>query len=420
MSTAQDFICRHGLAPLPFDPVEEAGRMLEDMREGLRGRVRSIPMIPAYVSNDGAVPLDRSAVVIDAGGTNFRSALVRFTKTGYEVAELKKTRMPGVAEPCTWEDFIRFVADEIQPLLDRANSIGFCFSYSAEITPDMDGRVNCIDKEVVVTGSRGRLIGASLLEELSRRGISGKRVIVLNDTVAVLLGGASLLDKSDYSGFIGQVSGTGTNTCVSLPCRDIPKLGIDGPQGMLINLESGFYTGIRGGDIDRRLDAESLNPGSKLFEKLSSGAYLGELCRLALVTAADEGLLSAEGAGVAKRLEGVDGADVDAWARGGFPAGCDWDKELIRELSRAILMRSAGCMCVNLLALALLTGQGREPERPLCVCAEGSLVQKSDCYRERLTALLEEHGRERLGLHLLLRVGNGTTLPGTAAAALLN
>ena len=50
-------------------------------------------------------------------------------------------------QPCTWEEFISFVADRIEPLMGRAESIGFCFSYSADITPDMDGRVIRIDKE---------------------------------------------------------------------------------------------------------------------------------------------------------------------------------------------------------------------------------------------------------------------------------
>ena len=62
-------------------------------------------------------------------------ALVRFEEDGCHVSELSKCRMPGVGEPCTWEEFISFVADRIEPLMGRAESIGFCFSYSADITP---------------------------------------------------------------------------------------------------------------------------------------------------------------------------------------------------------------------------------------------------------------------------------------------
>ena len=163
---------------------------------------------------------------------------------------------------------------------------------SPVITPERDGRVVCIDKEVVITDCEGQLVGASLLAELARRGITGKRAVILNDTVAVLLGGAAQLDKDAYSGFIGQVSGTGTNTCVSLPVSQIGKLGQSGERGMVVNLESGEYDGIEGGDYDRMLDAGSHAPGTKRFEKLTAGVYLGELARLMLRGAADEGLLS--------------------------------------------------------------------------------------------------------------------------------
>jgi len=415
-----DFLRRHALAPDTIEIGREARAMAEDMRAGLCGETRSTLMIPTYLSNDGSIPVGSAAAVIDAGGTNFRSAAVRFEKDGCRVEGLAKAKMPGTDAPCTWDEFTAFTAGQIAPLMDKCGCIGFCFSYSAEITPEMDGRVNRIDKEVVVTGSEGQLIGASLTAKLEQRGIRGKKVVVLNDTVAALLGGAAILDKSAYGGFIGQVSGTGTNTCVSLPRREIKKLGLDGEQGMIVNAESGMYDGIRGGDIDARLDRESLNPGSKIFEKLTAGAYLGELCRLALLTARDEGLFSGEGAERLHALEKIDGANVDAWARGEeleLLGGEPGDGALARELCRALLLRSARCMCVNLLALGLLIAP--QGGKPICVCAEGSLVQRCGIYREELQFLLAEHGA-RMGLRYELRVGEGTTLPGSAAAALLN
>lgn len=421
-SRVREFLNRHGMDPESVDVQSCAEAMLADMRRGLAGEKSDMPMIPTYLSNDELLPLGRCAAVIDAGGTNFRSALVRFEKDGCHVSELKKRRMPGVESPCTWDGFIAFVADSIEPLMDRTDCIGFCFSYSARITPDMDGRVDRIDKEVVVTGSEGQMIGASLKAELARRGIGGKHVVVLNDTAAVLLGGAAALDKIAYSGFIGQVSGTGTNTCVSLPERAIEKLGRGGGRGMIVNMESGLYAGIQGGDFDRILDERSNNLGSKKFEKLTAGVYLGELCRLMLRAAADEGLLSPSGAAGARGLGSVDSSVIDAWAAGenGDMLGGDADDlAFAGELSRALFVRSARCMCADLLALAMLTGAGRDAEKPLCILAEGSLVQKSRFYRPELERLLGVYGREN-GVCFELRVGEETTLPGSAAAVLLN
>lgn len=418
---AQEFLTRHGMNPESIEPDEWIGVMCAEMARGLAGGECSMDMIPTYLSNDGLLHPGSAAVVIDAGGTNFRSALVRFTDTDAVVSDMSKCQMPGISEPCSWEDFIRFAADRIEPLMDKADVIGFCFSYSAEITPERDGRVITIDKEVVITGCEGKLVGASLLAELARRGITGKRAVILNDTVAVLLGGAATLDKSAYSGFIGQVSGTGTNTCVSLPLSKIGKLGMQGEKGMIINLESGEYDGIPGGDFDRVLDEESHNPGCKRFEKLTAGVYLGELCRQMLLAAADEGLLTPAGAEKVRALHAFDSSVIDAWASGdGLQLlGDDPDDgAFARELSLALFRRSARCMCINLVALAELADAGRD--RPMCVLAEGSLVQKGHHYRPELERLLALYGAEKRGRRLELRVGEETTIPGAAAAAVLN
>ena len=415
------FLKEHGMSPALIDPEREIDAMAADMRRGLAGETCSMDMIPTYLSNDGALVPGVSAVVIDAGGTNFRRALVSFEADGCHVSQLQRQKMPGIGSPCTWQDFIGFTADAIEPLMDQADVIGFCFSYAAVITPEMDGRVISIDKEVNITGCEGELIGASLVKELERRGFAGKRVVILNDTVAVLLGGAADLEKSMYSAFVGQVSGTGTNTCVSLPVSAIGKLGQTGEQGMIVNLESGKYNGLRGGDFDQRLDEHSQDPGNKLFEKLTAGVYLGELCRLMLCGAAEEGLLSPAGAESARSLPAFDSSVIDAWASGEgyerFSADPE-DQAFARTLSLALFHRSARCMCINLLALAELAGAGKE--KPMCVIAEGSLVQKSRHYRPELIRLLELYGREKRGVQVELRVGEDTTLPGSAAAALLN
>ena len=418
-----EFLDRHGINAENIVIRYWAEDMCEHMQSALRGEIISMPMIPTYLSNDGELPKNTSAVVIDAGGTNFRSGIVRFTEDGYELSDLKRTRMPGTDKPCTWEELISFTADQIEPLLDRADRIGFCFSYEAEITPDMDGRVHDMDKEVRVTGCEGRLVGASLLEELARRGITGKRVVVLNDTVAALMGGTATVDKSRFSGFIGQVSGTGTNTCVSLPASAIRKLGIDSERGMIVNTESGLYDGMHGGDLDAVLDGQSLMPGVKLLEKLSSGVYLGGICRLLLNDAADTAVVSEETAALIRQLGDFDGATVDAWASGvglDAVAANHEDQEFVIAVCRELLMRSARCMCVNLMALALLTGAGTDKNRPICVCAEGSLVQKSEIYKRELLRLLIEYCGRMHGIWFRLLIGSDTTLPGTAAAALLN
>ena len=184
-----------------------------------------------------------------------------------------------------------------------------------------------------------------------------------------------------------------------------------------------MYDGIESGDFDLLLDRESNNPGDKDFEKKTAGVYLGELCRLMLLSAGEEGFISPASLEKARALGHIDSSVIDAWSAGeGLDkiAACPADADFVRELSLSLFQRSARCMCVNLLAIARLIRAGREADRPVCVCAEGSLVQRSHHYRPVLEKLLETEGREKLGLHFLLLVGSETTLPGSAAAALLN
>ena len=421
MSRATEFLARHGMSPERIDPIPEAERMADSLREGLAHYGATVPMIPTWLRVDGAIEAGEKAVVIDAGGTNFRCALARFTADGCRIEQMSKRKMPGIETPATWDEFIAFTADAIEPLLAEADAVGFCFSYSADITPEIDGRVIRIDKEVTITGCEGKLVGESLLAELERRGVTGKRVVVLNDTAAVLLGGTASLDKTRYDGFIGQVSGTGTNTCCVLPLSRIGKLGRAEETRILVNLESGLYDGLPRGGFDLALDRASQNPGLKFLEKLTAGVYLGELVRLMVEAAAGEGEIAPETTERVRELGRFDAAAVDAWAAGEglgeLCAGAE-DARFLRELSRAMFERSARAMCVNLLAILLLTGEGRE--KPVCLCAEGSLVQKGRYYRPRLEALLREFALGALGRSVELRVGQETTLPGAAAAALLN
>lgn len=419
MNTVNEFLKRHGMLPEDICPSDEAEKMLSEMRRGLKGEVCSLPMIPTYLKT-GKIG-SGSAAVIDAGGTNFRSALVTFTENGYKTEHLTKKKMPGIGKAVEWEEFISFAADSIMPLMEYTDRIGFCFSYSADITPEIDGKVRSIDKEVVINNSSGKLVGRSLLDELERRGIFGKRIVILNDTAAVMLGGASILDNSKYDGFIAQVSGTGTNTCCSVHTEKIVKLGLTGDEGMIINTESGMYDGIAMGDFDKILDSQSLNVGFKHFEKMTAGVYLGTLCSLMLSAGCEEGFISENTLETLQIAGEIDGAVIDAWSMGENLYGIDEEEaRFVQGISRALFKRSARCMCTNLAALMLLTGKGKNPDKPVCVCAEGSLVQKSRIYRPELERLMEEHICGILGLHAVLVPVEESTLPGAAAAAILN
>jgi len=420
---AMDFLKRYGMDAAAIDVADLAKRMLAGMEYGLANKTLTMPMIPTYVKIGQEIPNGVPVAVIDAGGTNYRSALVTIADGDYTVEHLEKRPMPGVGTPVDWDEFITFVADSIMPLMDKADSVGFCFSYPAEVTPEIDGRVIRFTKEVNIRGAEGKLVAAAVKAELEKRGVTGKKIVILNDTVAVLLGGSALIDRSACGGFIGQVSGTGANTCCILPMNKIPKLGTDDTTKILINLESGSYMDMEPGHFDQILDAESKEPGKSRFEKMTAGVYLGELCRLMLKAAAEEGLLSEYTAQKARELGTIDSAVIDAWASGerlDEISDNEDDAGFASTLSYQLIERSAKCMCACITAELMLTGEGKDSEKPVCVLAEGSLVQKSRHFRPVLEQWLESYTQNELGLHATIRIGQDTTLLGSAAAALFN
>ena len=257
-----------------------------------------------------------------------------------------------------------------------------------------------------------------MLRELERRGICGKRAVLLNDTAAVLLGGSAGLDTAAYSALIGQVSGTGTNTCCDIDAGRITKLKAAAPGRMIVNLESGMYDGIARGDLDDALDRQSENPGLKHFEKLTAGVYLGALCSAAVIKAVQEGCVSKAAGERMAALGRIDSAVVDGFACGeGLEGFSPEDAQFIRTVAETIIERSAKCMAINLAAILLLTGGGRD--KPALICAEGSLVQKSRVYKPALDKYLAAFAVDE-GLKYEYIVGDGSTMTGSAAAALLN
>ena len=416
----RSFLIRYGMLDPDFDMLALANCMCEEMRHGLLGEESSYPMIPTYLSAEGEIAEGEPVAVIDAGGTNFRSALVHFENGCCVEEHLKKCGMPGVDTPVTWQEFISFVADQVEELMPYTDRIGFCFSYTAEITPDIDGRVVCIDKEVVVTGCEGKLVGDSLTRELSKRGWPGKRVVVLNDTAAVQLGGMAKHLKDPFRISFGQVSGTGTNTCLTVRGDMLGKLG-SGSYDMIVNMESGMFHSLPQSLFDRELDLASHNPGQKRLEKMTAGVYLGELCHLMLHRAAVDGMFSDSCAETILELPHVESWEADAWATGeNMERFCPTEEDAahISGLARFLFKRSARLMCANLIGMVLLTDAGRSSTA--AICAEGSLIQRNHIYKPELDCLLDRYLRKELGRDIVYLAEEDTTLPGAAVAALLN
>ena len=422
-----EFLKRHG-----FDPEALSAEVLLDtfageMEAGLRGEPSSLAMIPSYLTAGAGIAPGRPVIVIDAGGTNLRVCTVSFDASGSPaISNFSKCSMPGVEREVSAEEFFSFIASRVEPLLPLAGDIGFCFSYPAEITPDCDGRLIQWSKQIKAPEVVGMFVGAELARRLAPMGFTG-RISVLNDTVATLLAGVSSGVSRNYSSYAGIILGTGTNSAAIVrneaiaKCPSLPRGG-----SMIVNLETGNFAPLPLSDFDRRLHAQTLDPGKYNFEKQISGGYLGALGLCALKTAAEDGILSANAAQAIVALHALENKDFDdfcdnPYCGSGALAALDFtagDRRAIQAIGEAIYSRASFLSAVNVSAAAILSGEGHDPLAPICINIDGSTYYrtrtaefKSRC-EETIRAILG-----RRGIHYRIVCVEDSPIIGAAIAA---
>ena len=420
--TAREFLARHGMYSAQTDLDLSLAEFLRQMRAGLAGEPSSLMMIPTYISA-GVPPKNRRVLALDAGGTNFRAAVVSFDGAGAPTIErMEKRPMPGTRGKLTRDELFGAIADAIMPMADASDDVGFCFSFPAEILPSREGRILCFNKEVKIDGAEGALIGAGINAALSCRGKKPKRFTLLNDTVATLLTGMSG-DTSRFDGYIGYILGTGTNTAYQERGGAIPKLpGANEP--MIVNMESGGYDGFRQGTFDRELDGASEVPGDHKMEKMISGAYQGDLIYRTVRGAAKEGLFSDAFRRRLERFSTFSMLEISAYCAGETDSelaalpGNDAEAGILWTIVEDSFDRAARMTAVNFAAILTQTDTGRTPERPACITAEGTTFFKSPLFRPKLDGYIARWLNQKQKRYCAILQGEGATIYGSAVAAL--
>ncbi len=418
MIKVAQFMKDHGMDAERVDLAEYTKAFADAMHAGLAAPQKNMPMLPTYLYSSGKLQKGEKAIVIDAGGTNFRTALIGFDGKKDVIDALDKRPMPGAAEPAAWEQFISCVADCVQPLLKQAKDIGFCFSYPVEITPECDGKVLGLTKQVEIEGAVGSYLGASLRAELEKRGEKVGRIVVLNDTPATLLAG-KVLSKGSFDGYIGLVAGTGCNTCCEIECGKIGKLGLTGGGKMLVNLESGSFRAFPRGDADLAMDEDLPDTGAYVAEKMISGRYLGQVCMYTLKMAAKEGLFSERATEIIEKMTEVTTPTIDKWGSSRFPKGFNSeDRVNLVYIISEIFERSARCIASKLCGILEITGAGSS--RPVCIAVDGSLYSESKLLRPELERFMDVYAGEIMGRRYEFVNAENMSLIGTAAAVLMS
>lgn len=426
MDAIQQYITEMGLefSQQRFDACCAA--FAGEMQRGLAGEPGSLKMIPAYL--DAADPAaDGPVIAIDMGGTNLRIALIEWADGGVKMLSRQQYPMPGTQGALSRDEFFAQIAEYLMPVADRSSRIGLCFSFPCEILPSLEGRILNFNKEVVVEGASGALLGEEIDAALRRAGCrTPHRTAVINDTVATLLGARAQATR-EYAGYMGFILGTGTNSCYREANANIAKSDVlrGKPGFSLVNLESGGFAGIPLSEVDRRFDAHTAAPGTQLFEKMISGAYQGSLALAYLQDAAEKGLLGAQAAVRLRTLSSLPPQQVDAFCQDPSADGIlaqsipdAPDRSAAARLLNGMFERAAMLTVCNWSAVLERMAAHASPDMPLCISAEGSTFYKCQPLHTKILAYADAQLHRRRGITAEIVHAEESTLTGSALAAL--
>ncbi len=404
---------------------------LDEMERGLCGKKSSLEMIPTYIEAGGQIPANKPVIVIDAGGTNFRTATVYFDDQKKPVIEnLKLYPMPGVQEEIGKDAFFKTIAGYLRQIAGVSDRIGFCFSYAVQMQPDKDGRLIRFSKEIKAQQVIGQVIGENLNQALCAAGLGPKKqIVLLNDTVATLLAGVGFGNR-DFGSYIGFILGTGTNSCYSESNQNIRKTpNLDMERSMIINTESGNFGRGHRGKLDVVFDKTTANPGVYKFEKMISGAYLGALCHCVFRQACKDKLLSASTCRAIGSMASLTTKEMNAFML--HPAGDNplanackngdqKDVLVLYGIADRMIERAAKLTAINLSATAIRCGHGTDPTRPICIVAEGTTLYQMKTLKSRVEFYLKQYLENKRGIYTEMIHLDNATLVGAAIAGLTN
>ncbi|GER39498.1 hexokinase [Striga asiatica] len=293
-----------------------ADAMTVEMHAGLVSEGGSkLKMLISHVENLPTGDEKGVFYALDLGGTNFRVLRVQLGgKEGgivhqeFTEASIPPELMAGTSDALfdyIAEKLAKFVNEEEQIFHDqlpgRQRELGFTFSFPVMQNSINSGTIIRWTKGFSIDDAVGQDVVAELEKALQRKGVQMRVAALVNDTIGTLAGGRYTNNDVD----IAVILGTGTNAAYVERVQAIPKWHGPLPKSeeMVINMEWGNFKSshLPLTEYDHRLDAESLNPGEQIFEKLTSGMYLGEILRRVLLKLAEEA--SFFGVGVPPKLK---------------------------------------------------------------------------------------------------------------------
>ncbi|KKO97788.1 hexokinase [Trichoderma harzianum] len=295
------------VGPISGDGLQEISMNLKkQILEGLNADLQC--MLPSYSHQLPSGSERGQYLALDVGGSTLRVALVelrgRGTESGSatEIVSIQNYKITKEVKDLEGIAFFEWMAaritETIQGTLNRQHSaedplpLSLAWSFPIDQTSLGGGRLAAMGKGFLADiGLVGQDLGDIVKTACKNQNLHVELKTILNDSSACLLSRA----YSHSSTRFGLILGTGVNIAAYLPVSAIgrvkfgerPAGWFDEASHVIVNTELGMF----GTKIlpltrwDKQLLKEHPRPDFQPLEYMTSGMYLGEIVRLALVEA---------------------------------------------------------------------------------------------------------------------------------------
>ena len=256
--------------------------MVEDMQIGIRtkGRDSSCKMLESHVKLLPNGQENGIFYAIDFGGSNVRFIRMRLTPNKDPQIDFMKKRIPKTLQTTNnVNKLFNFLADGFKQHMisfneysqsDTVFSVGFTFSFPIKQPSLNKGILVEWTKGFNINGVVGKDIAKSMNDAFVRYNIPARIDAIFNDTVGTLIS----CSYDNPNTFVGIIIGTGANAAY-----------FDEEMNEVINMEWGnfdeqqkYLSKVR--ETDVLMDSYTPNEGLYVAEKMLSGLYCGEVCRI--------------------------------------------------------------------------------------------------------------------------------------------
>jgi hexokinase len=360
---------------------EIKNNFLAELKLARAGKESSLRFIKHQLPDKSIIKNGELFQVIVIGGSVFRKALLKKENNQISIIDSKTENQPVFT---TREQFLSFFTKRLYsntPIV----AINFAYALTPVFTDDMlDGVLISGSKENQFSGLVGLRVGKTIEKYIEQTKQIKISTATANDAICLLLSG---IDTYPREALIGAIMGTGTNLSFFNEDR-------------AVNLESENFDKFIPSKECLKIDKNSNQPKTALFEKETAGAYLYKQFNLLLKeNNIDYPPLSStkeiSNLALGNRRQNTDSPDLIGNNRGqiadktdnGNPSVSSVNSAIrppysvigpptnISDLAMRLLNKSAAYLAAQLAAIAEFK------KHDLVIIAEGSLIWENNLYK---------------------------------------